>query len=193
VASFAERLRQEFEARKQKNPRYSLRAFAALLNTDHAVVAQIFRGTRRVPAARINAWAGKLGLDREESQAYLAAAHAPDDAVLHRQQQLRHWSAEALSMVTDRAHFEIVRLSRLPSFRNDSRWIARETSISTDRVNIALQRLLRLGLLEMPPGGAWRDLTGLRALTERAFRRLALARVRKMAALQNVKLPSQKD
>jgi transcriptional regulator with XRE-family HTH domain len=193
VTSFAERVKLEFEARKQANPRYSLRAFAALLGVDHSTLAQIFRGTRRVPVSRINLWAGRLGLSREETQAYIAAAHAPDEATLARQHQLRHWSAEALAVVTGRTHFEILRLLHLPEFRPDSRWIARRSGASADEVNIALQRLLRLGLISMPPGGAWRDLTGLRPLTERSFRRLALTRVRKMAAAQNAPLPKPKD
>jgi hypothetical protein len=193
VTSFAQRLRQEFEARKEKNARYSLRAFAALLEADHATLAQIFRGTRSVPVAKINAWARSIGLDRDEAQAYVAAARAPDDAALARQHQLRHWSAEALAVVTDRTHFEIVRLVHLSGFRKDSRWIAQQTGASVDQVNIVLQRLLRLGLVSMQPGQAWHDLTGLRALTEKAFRRVALARVRKMAAQLDVHLPAEKD
>ena len=193
MTPFAERLRQEFEARKVRNARYSLRAFATLLDADHATLAQVFLGTRHPPVARISTWARQLGLDREEAQAYVAAAHARDDATLARQHQLRHWSAEALAVVTDRAHFEILRLLHLPGFRKESGWIAEEACVSVDQVNIALQRLLRLGLISMPPGESWRDLTELRALTQTAFRRVALARVRKMAAEQNVRLPKRKD
>ncbi len=193
MTSFAERLRQEFEARKEKNARYSLRAFAILLGADHATLSQVFRGTRCVPVAKIDSWARRLGLDRAEAQAYVAAAHAPDDATLARQHQLRHWSAEALAVVTDRTHFEIVRRLHLPGFRKESRWLAQQVDASIDQVNIVLQRLLRLGLISMPPGDAWHDLTGLRALTEKAFRRVALARVRKMAAKQDVHLSERKD
>jgi hypothetical protein len=193
VIGFSDYLRREFEARKEKNARYSLRAFAALLGADHATLSQVFRGTRQVPIAKINVWSRRLGLDREEAQAYIAAAHCPDDATLVRQHQLRHWSAEALAVVTDRTHFEIVRLLHLPEFRNDSRWIAEQAGSTVDQVNIALQRLLRLGLIRMISGEAWHDLTGLRALSEKAFHRVALARVRKMAAGQSVELPKRKD
>jgi hypothetical protein len=167
-----------------------LRAFARLLGSDHSTLAQVFRGTRRVPASKINVWARRLGLDREEAQAYIAAAHAPDEATGARQRQLRHWSTEALAVVGDRMHYEIVRLIRFPGFRNDSRWIAQQSGVSVDQVNIVLQRLLRLGLVTMQPGEAWRDLTGLRVLTEKALRRLALARIRKRAAEHNIQFPS---
>jgi hypothetical protein len=193
VTAFAERLRQEFDTRREKNARYSLRAFATLLGIDHASLPQVFRGTRGVPVSKISRFARRLGLDREEAEAYVAAAHAPDDATLVWQRQLRHWSAEALAVVNDRIHFDVVRLIRLPGFCNDSRWIAKHTGASVDEVNIVLQRLLRLGLVTMPAREAWRDLTGLRVLTEKAFRRMALARVRKMAAAQDIQLPERKD
>ncbi|HEV3197311.1 MAG TPA: hypothetical protein VGZ73_05375 [Bryobacteraceae bacterium] len=178
---FRERLETEFAARRAKNPRHSLRAFAAFLGTDHSTLAQILRGSRRAPATQIRTWAGKLGLTQEEAAVYIAAEHVPDDATAHRQHQLRHWTAEALGIVTERAHWEIVRLSRTDSFQADCRWIAQQASLSVDQVNVALSRLLRLRLLEIGPTGKWTDLTGLPSLTERQFRKLALARVRQMA------------
>src|SRR6185295_10077963 len=75
---FRERLQQEFEARRQKNPRHSLRAFAAFLGTDHSTLSQILRGTRPAPAARIRVWGRKLGLSAEEAAVYIAAQHVPD-------------------------------------------------------------------------------------------------------------------
>ena len=83
-------------------------------------------------------------------------------------------------MVTDRTHFEILRLLRLPGFNPQSRWIAEQAGVPIDQVNIALQRLLRLGLVAMRPGEPWRDLTGLAELSVDSFRRLALARLRGM-------------
>jgi len=178
---FRERLEQEFAARRAKNPRHSLRAFAAFLGTDHSTLAQILRGSRRAPAARIRAWARKLGLTPEEAAVYIAAEHVPDDATAHRQHQLRHWTAEALGLVTDRAHWEIVRLSRIDGFQADCRWIAQQADLTVDQVNVALSRLLRLRLLEIGATGKWTDLTALPSLSERQFRKLALARVRQMA------------
>ncbi|MBZ5620085.1 MAG: hypothetical protein LAQ69_15375 [Acidobacteriia bacterium] len=178
---FRERLEQEFAARRAKNPRHSLRAFAAFLGTDHSTLAQILRGSRRAPAGQIRAWAKKLGLTPEEAAVYVAAEHVPDAATAHRQQQLRHWTAEALGIVTERAHWEIVRLSRTGSFQPDCRWIAQQADLTVDRVNVALSRLLRLRLLEVGATGKWKELTGLPSPTERQFRKLALARVRQMS------------
>src|SRR6185369_8942189 len=146
---FRERLEQEFAARRVKNPRHSLRAFAAFLGADHSTLSQILRGSRRAPAAQIRAWCRKLGLTQEEAAVYIAAEHVPDDATAQRQHQLRHWTAESLGILTERAHWEIVRLSRAEGFQPDCRWIAQEAGLTVDQVNVALSRLLRLRLLEI--------------------------------------------
>jgi hypothetical protein len=174
---FRNRLEAEFAARKEKNPRYSLRAFAKFLGADHSTMSQILRGSRPVPALRIRAWGKKLGLSAEEISAYIAAGHVPDASVLNRQRQLLHWTAEAMSIVAEPLHYQILHLSRTHAFRADCRWIARETGFTADEVNIAVSRLLRLGLLEMHQD-RWRDLTGIADLSPEKFRKLALGKVR---------------
>jgi transcriptional regulator with XRE-family HTH domain len=185
---FREKLEQEFAARRKKNPRHSLRAFAAFLGTDHSTLSQILRASRRTPASQIRAWGKKLGISPEEIAVYIAAEHVPDANTAERQQQLRHWTAEAMAIVTERAHWEIVRLSRTQGFRADCRWIAEQTGLGVDQVNLALSRLLRLRLLEIGANGKWKDLTGLARFEEREFRKLALTRVREKAAEVHIKL-----
>ena len=70
----------------------------------------------------------------------------------------------------------------MAQFRPDCRWIAKQAEVSVDQVNLALSCLLRLRLLEINAAGKWKDLTGVPELTERAFRGLALARARELAA-----------
>jgi transcriptional regulator with XRE-family HTH domain len=185
---FRERLGQELEARRLKNARYSLRAFAAFLETDHSTLAQILNGRRRIPVRHVRLWARKLGMDAEEATAYVAAEHVPDSARADREEQLRHWTAEAMSIVTEPVHWEIVRLCRTTGFRYDCRWIAGQIGSTVDEVNLALSRLLRLRLVEVSAGGQWHDTTNLADLTEREFRKLALARVRRKAAEVQVKM-----
>jgi transcriptional regulator with XRE-family HTH domain len=174
---FRNRLEAAFAVRREKNSRYSLRAFASFLGADHSTVSQILRGSRPVPVARIRAWGKKIGLGAEEVAAYIAAGHLPDAAVLERQRQLAHWTAEAMSIVAEPVHYEIIRLSRTETFRADCRWIANVTGFTVDEVNLAASRLLRLGLMEMQQD-RWRDLTQIEELNPDDFRKLALARVR---------------
>jgi transcriptional regulator with XRE-family HTH domain len=186
--AFREKLEAEFAARRAKNARYSLRAFAAFLGADHSSLAQILRGSRPIPAARIRGWARKLGLAPEEAAVYIAAEHVDSDSGSARAQQLRHWTAEALAVMSEAVHFQILQLTREPGFRPDTRWIAERARVSSDEVNIGLARLLRLGLLEMNSAGEWRDMTALEPLTEQGFRMVALKCVRQAAAANGVKL-----
>jgi transcriptional regulator with XRE-family HTH domain len=184
--TFRERLRQEFALRRVKNARYSLRAFAAFLGSDHSTLSQILRSKRRITDARIRSWSAKLGLDKEEVSVYLAAARLPDGATALQQKQLRHWTADAMAVVTDRVHWQMLRLAAVPEFRADCRWIAERTGASVDQVNLALATLLRLRLLTVTANGAWVQSTGLAPLTETAFRHMALTRAREYARISPV-------
>jgi transcriptional regulator with XRE-family HTH domain len=186
-ARFQDRLQREFDERREKNPRYSLRAFAALLGVDHSTVSQILRGQRRVPAARIRAWARKLDLDPEEAIAYIAAEHLPDARTAARNNLVHHWTAEAIAVLTEPTHWEIFRACGLADFQSDSRWVAAHLGATVDEVNIAFTRLLRLGLVRTGAGGKWLATAPIR--TDREFRGEALRRVRRKAAAVKVKLP----
>jgi transcriptional regulator with XRE-family HTH domain len=185
---FCSLLLHEWNERRRINPRYSLRAFAIFLGADHSTVSQILRGTRPVPTRQIRSWSKKLGLSREEAAAFVLAEQLPDERSSQRARQLRHWSAEAMQIVSDRTHWEIVRLARRTGFRFNSQHVAEETSSSVDHVNIALSRLLRLGLITMEAPGRVKLAPELARISEAGFRALALATVRKKAAESRVKL-----
>lgn len=183
---FRERLQAEFRARREKNARYSLRAFAAFLRTDHSTLSQILRGSRRPPLRAIRAWGRKFGMGAEEIAVYVAAEHLTDPSSAERLEHLRHWTAEAMALVSDRVHWRILELSRKPGFTPDCRRIATELSISVDEVNLALSRLLRLRLMELNQQGEWKDLVGS-GISEPEFRSLALKRVQQKAAEDRIR------
>lgn len=190
-ARFRDRLQREFEERRAKNGRYSLRAFANSLGTDHSTLSQILRERRRTPIGRMRVWARELGLDPEETAAYIVAEHLVDAGDSARDAQMQHWTAEAMAVIVDRTHWEIYRLCGTGEFRSDSRWIAERVGTTVDQVNIVLTRLLRLRLLESNASGHWVKVDESQAGTERDFRRLALARVRQKAAEFHVLLPAE--
>jgi hypothetical protein len=179
---FPSRLAAEWRARRKSNPRFSLRSFAAFLGTDHSTLSQIFRGKRRAASRQIRVWAKKLGWTNEEAAVYIAAEYLPDSSSMARETHVRHWTTEALAIVLDPIHWQVLSLCHTPGFRADVRWIACQTGVTADRVNVAISRLVRLELLEISSPAAWKDQVNTAALGERNFRKLALARVRKKAA-----------
>ena len=179
---FKDRLLEEFQLRRVANSRYSLRAFATFLEADHSSLSQIMKGSRSAPSGGIRKWAKKLDMDREEITAYVAAEQAPDAQTVRRQGHLRHWTNEAMGIITNPVHWQIPKLCRTKEFQPNCIWISEQTGTSIDEVNIALSRLLRLGLIELQRDGNWRERTDLEEITEKSFRQVALTRVRQKAA-----------
>ena len=117
----------EFAQRRGNNSRYSLRAFARDLGTDHATLSQVIRG-RRVLSPRM---ARKFG----------RRLHLPEADILEACEQ---HNAEA-----------ILRLGRTAAFRPNSRWIATRTGLPLDVVNAALARLIHERRLVMQAAKKW--------------------------------------
>lgn len=170
--SFRERLQAELAARCERNPGYSLRAYANYLGIDHATLSQLMRGKRTMTEATVRRLGERIGLAPAELDAYAARsdpaqAGAPVRAL-----------AEDAAQVFGRWHaFAIMELMRLRSFKPDVRWIARVLGIDVAEVQIAVQHLLRLGFIQMESRDCWRDLTGGAILREEDFTMLALERL----------------
>ena len=117
----------ELRRRRARNPRYSLRAFARALGTDHGTLSRIMRRERRLTARTIRRVGARLGLTSAQLERACIAEHC----------------AAILRVVGD------------PRFRADSRWIATMTGIPIDEVNVALHALLRRRRLAMRTPTTW--------------------------------------
>jgi transcriptional regulator with XRE-family HTH domain len=125
---FRETLKRELARRQANNARYSLRAFARALHTDHSTLSQIIRGSRRATPRLIRTLGNALRLTTEAIE-------------------------DTCSTENDLA---VLAAIRRPAFKADTRWIATMTGLPMDDVNISLQRLLYLGAIEMSAQGEWR-------------------------------------
>jgi transcriptional regulator with XRE-family HTH domain len=125
---FRTALKSEFRRRSERNPRYSLRAFARDLGCDHGTLSQILRGRRSLSPRMVHEFGSRLRL----APSVLAEASAQQ-------------SAEA-----------VLRLTQSPGFRVQTRWIAVRTGLPVDAVNMALHRLLRDGDLVMESASSWK-------------------------------------
>jgi hypothetical protein len=116
-----ERLKAELVARKARNPRYSLRAFARDLRMSHASLSQMLRGQRRITPQAAHKLGNRLKL---EDRAVSAACADVEDA-------------------------KVLAAVGRHDFVTNSRFIATRTGLSVDTVNAALFRLLHAGRLTM--------------------------------------------
>jgi transcriptional regulator with XRE-family HTH domain len=158
---FVPRLQAELERRTRNNSRYSLRAFAQFLGTDHASLSQMLRERRPVPAAMIEPWCAKLGLSPEEGAMY-ARSDEP-------------WAIEAAEIVHEPAHWDLICLMRRSGFLPDCRFVSDRLSIPVDKVNLVITRLLRVGMLRLSSATEWKESA---PATEQEFRQQAISRIR---------------
>ena len=120
-------LEAELSRRRQRNPRYSMRAFAQSLQTHHSTISAILQSRRRLTPRSIRMLGTRLGLSDAEIRDACVTEHCA----------------------------AIRRLVRDRRFRPDSRWIAIMGGIPLDEVNIALNWLLYHRQLTMAAADQW--------------------------------------
>lgn len=120
-------LQAEFDRRRSRNPRYSLRAFARYLATHHSVITRILKDRRRLTPQRVRALGARLGL----------TAAQINGAWLHEQMH------------------RVALLAARPGFRADSRWIATRTGLSIDDVNVAVHFLVHTRRITLQSATTW--------------------------------------
>jgi transcriptional regulator with XRE-family HTH domain len=171
--SFREHLQAELAARCERNPRYSLRAFANYLEMDHATLSQLLRGKRKITAPTVRRLGERIGLIPSQIENYVAWGERPEPGSV----EVRALAQDTLQVFGQWHAFAILELMRLRDFRPDVRWIARMLGIGSEEVQVALQHLLRLGFLRMESATCWRDLTEGAIHREEDFTLLALERL----------------
>lgn len=71
-------LKQEYAARVERKPGYSMRAFALYLQVDHSLLAKIFRGERNLSKNMSFKVGEKLGLSAEAVQERITVSVKPE-------------------------------------------------------------------------------------------------------------------
>ena len=170
---FRDHLKKEFIKRCQKNPKYSLRAFAKQLNISHATLSHVLRGKRPLTAHTILYLAQGLELKPRE----LAQFHIPRERTSHKTiEKLKFTPIEidTFEVVSDWYHDAILELTKVKQFRGDPRWIAKVLGVSTKQVRTAVKRLQRLNLLKINSAGTWVDESTFNTTIKSTFTTTAL-------------------
>jgi len=157
-SDYRDTLRHAMETRCQRNPSYSLRAFARDLGLAPSRLHDVLQGRyglSREAAAKI---AKNLGLHKEEAERFcdqVESQHA-------RGKRIRQAAAERLSakapayqpltldgfqVISDWYHFAILELTLTEGFQSNAAWIAKELDLSPHVATAAIDRLKRLDLL----------------------------------------------
>ena len=165
---YQRRLRDALSERVARNSRFSLRAFARLLDLDPGTFSQMLSG-KRFPSPTLSKKIFRhLNWSPEEQQDFLQSlAQAKSEAglkrispvlreMLKKDQKFQHrptdLSIDLFKSIADWYHFAILELPFTEGFKSDPRWIAKSLGITDAEAHSAIQRLLALELLELNDG-----------------------------------------
>jgi uncharacterized protein (TIGR02147 family) len=150
----SELLLEELSNRTRNNPRYSLRAFARLLEMSPGALSEILKGKRPLSVKLAHQMADRLGWSEAElsqllrlcvqEQSSRQGLTSPDSLTSYATREL---SEDVFRIIADWYCLAILSLAEIPEFRADARWIAKRLKISVHQSAEALTRLERVGLL----------------------------------------------
>lgn len=137
----------------KKNPKFSLRAFARMVDVSPAVLSRILSGKRKLTfnlATRI-ADALHLGpIERETLYSFFTGAESEKSETDLHEKEL---SIDCFNAMKEWYHYGITQLLFIDSFNEDPKWIAKMLSITELEAKMAIDRLLRLEILDRDENG----------------------------------------
>lgn len=157
-------LKDELQARTQRNPSYSLRAFSRDLGVSSARLSRILSGKAapsRIMAKKIGAKLGykgetldwfcalvevRHGKNQEARTASLEFLKRYDHGIATKKIETRN------SFAWNWYHFAIRRLTQLPDFQSDCAWIANRLGLGLKQTKAAIQDLVAAGALAIIDG-----------------------------------------
>lgn len=155
----------EFDRRCQKNPSYSLRAFARDLEISVSSLSEILRVQAGLSARAAVRLVAKLRLSEVEAEYFKALVEAEHSRsiikkkqaklrlqVLQEQQNFRGFDQEKAKFISDWYYSAILELTELDGFESNEKWIAKKLGMSLEQTQLALQRLFQFELLDTVNG-----------------------------------------
>lgn len=156
-------LRDSLEDRCQKNPRYSLRAFARDIGISAPSLSRILNGHHGLSGKVALDIAKRLSLSPAEQElfgALVESKHARTPVVRKSARRrvnelsstFRSLGADSFRVISDWYHLAILELTLVEGFKSDAVWIADQLGITQIETKAAIARLLKLDLLRNEKG-----------------------------------------
>lgn len=153
----------------KKNPQFSLRAFARMVDVSPAVLSRVLSGKRKLTfnlAVRI-ADSLVLGPYEREQLYSFYLSNTPADVDDRQNKKEKELSIDCFNAMKEWYHYGITQLLYLSTFRDDPKWIARMLAISELEAKLAVDRLIRLEILDRDESGKlYRTATHLSTTTD---------------------------
>lgn len=134
-----ERLHIELLKKQEKNPSYSLRAFAKFLGVNPTTLSLFLNGKRNISSNTLQKIVEKLQIDEGTQQSLCIEENNKNN--------YEELNFELLSTISDWFYFAILSLAETDGFKGDPRWIAKRLNISLEQAKTAFNRLIKYQLL----------------------------------------------
>lgn len=141
-------LSKKHEEIRSRNPRFSLRSFAAKIGISAGALASLIKGERLLSDSYAERIASALTLSPEE-RSFLFSQVRTRSRRFTKQKVLVE---DELQMMTDWENYAILNLMKTDGFRSDTAWIAHRLALSEERVKRSLQLMMNLKIITWKQG-----------------------------------------
>jgi uncharacterized protein (TIGR02147 family) len=149
-------LHNEYQKRRAKNSRYSLRAFAQQMGVQSATLSAVLKRKRALPAPQTLRLLNQLNLTTHEKKRIFRSLKTPiKDAALK-----EFWARPAIdlekatiSVVSEWEYAAVFSLCRVSDFKADEKWIAKRLGLDVARAKVVWKNLLALELIHVGADG----------------------------------------
>lgn len=159
-------LKDRFGVLREKNPRYSLRAFARDLEIPPGRLSEVLSQKAGLSAKSAEKIASKLGLSAKEKKFFINQVLSTDGRAkssrISAAQQIKTLKEEyenytqinldQFKVISDWYHFAIIDLLKTNTFKNDMNWISKRLGISKIETELAIERMKKLNLIQSVKG-----------------------------------------
>ena len=165
-----EYLRDLWTTKRQKNPQFTIRAWANQMGIKHhAPLHEMVNGKRKIPKSLVPSLIKHLNLEATEALFFefmvdLSRSKSPEQKTMYLERmksiapynkEVKFTELESFRMLQDPIHFFICEMVYLPDFQPEAAWIQKRLTIeaSLERISSAIERLLLLDILREDPQG----------------------------------------
>ncbi|MFN8370509.1 MAG: TIGR02147 family protein [Bacteriovoracaceae bacterium] len=154
-------LKNRLEEKLQKNPAFSLRAFARLIKLSPSYLSRVLSGERKLTFKAATIISESLALNPQEKKTFYDLvlndqSTQPSKKISQKKEEINQnleLTLEAFKIVSDWYHYGITQLFFVEGFQDDPTWIAKMLEIRPIEAKFALARLEKLGIIERDKNG----------------------------------------
>ncbi|MGE5085033.1 MAG: DUF4423 domain-containing protein [Bacillota bacterium] len=152
----------DYEKKRQRNSRFSRRAYGKLLGISSGRLTEILNGKSPLTNKKAQSIVHKLDLDSFEQHFFLLLVNRENATREDRRRKPRLMTEKQLlleefALISDWEYFSLMSLIETSEFKSDKKWIAKKLAITLDRTEEVIARLLKLKLIHINDKGSYKN------------------------------------